>query len=118
MGRRLYVGNLPYKCTDEELTELFSRAGAVDNVRVMRDQATGRARGFAFVEMVSDDDAQKAISEFHQYQMEGRALVVNEARPPREQRLILLARGSRPNPSLRFRPGQLFKPGLSTTPLT
>ena len=81
MGRRLYVGNLPYKTTDEELTELFSRAGAVDNVRVMRDQATGRARGFAFVEMVSDDDAQKAISEFHQYQMDGRALVVNEARP-------------------------------------
>ena len=81
MGRRLYVGNLPYKTTDEELTELFSRAGQVDNVRVMRDQATGRARGFAFVEMVSDDDAQKAISEFHQFQMEGRALVVNEARP-------------------------------------
>lgn len=81
MGRRLYVGNLPYKCTDEDLTELFSRAGAVDNVRVMRDQATGRARGFAFVEMVSDDDAQKAINEFHQYQMDGRALVVNEARP-------------------------------------
>jgi cold-inducible RNA-binding protein len=81
MGRRLYVGNLPYKCTDEELTELFSRAGAVDNVRVMRDQATGRARGFAFVEMANDDDAQRAINEFHQFQMEGRALVVNEARP-------------------------------------
>ena len=81
MGRRLYVGNLPYKCTDEELTELFSRAGTVDNVRVMRDQATGRARGFAFVEMASDDDAQRAINELHQFQMEGRALVVNEARP-------------------------------------
>jgi RNA recognition motif-containing protein len=81
MGRRLYVGNLPYKCTDEELTELFSRAGAVDNVRVMRDQATGRARGFAFVEMATDEDAQKAINELHQFQMEGRALVVNEARP-------------------------------------
>lgn len=81
MGRRLYVGNLPYKATDEELTELFSRAGAVDNVRVMRDTATGRARGFAFVEMVNDEDAQKAIEEFHEYQMDGRALVVNEARP-------------------------------------
>lgn len=81
MGRRLYVGNLPYKCTDEELTELFSRAGTVDNVRVMRDQATGRARGFAFVEMTSDDEAQRAINELHQFQMEGRALVVNEARP-------------------------------------
>jgi cold-inducible RNA-binding protein len=81
MGRRLYVGNLPYKATDEDLTALFSRAGTVDNVRVMRDQATGRARGFAFVEMASDEDAQKAIDQFHQYQMDGRALVVNEARP-------------------------------------
>ncbi|MDH4063526.1 MAG: RNA-binding protein [Acidobacteriota bacterium] len=81
MGRRLYVGNLPYKTTDEDLNELFSRAGAVDNVRVMRDQATGRARGFAFVEMVNDEDAQKAIDEFHQYELDGRALVVNEARP-------------------------------------
>ncbi len=84
MGNRLYVGNLPYKATDEELTELFSRVGAVDNVRVMRDLATGRARGFAFVQMVSEEDAQKAIAEFHQYQMEGRALVVNEARPKPE----------------------------------
>jgi RNA recognition motif-containing protein len=81
MGRRLYVGNLPYRCTDEDLTALFSKAGAVDNVRVMRDQATGRARGFAFVEMATEEDAQRAITEFHQYQMEGRALVVNEARP-------------------------------------
>ena len=84
MGRRLYVGNLPYKTTDEDLTELFSRAGAVDNVRVMRDMATGRARGFAFVEMASDDDAQKAITEFHEFKMDGRALVVNEARPKPE----------------------------------
>lgn len=84
MGNRLYVGNLPYKATDEELTELFGRVGAVDNVRVMRDLATGRARGFAFVQMVSDEDAQKAIAEFHEYQMEGRALVVNEARPKPE----------------------------------
>jgi RNA recognition motif-containing protein len=81
MGTRLYVGNLPYKATEEDLTALFSRAGAVDNVRVMRDMATGRARGFAFVEMASEADAQKAISEFHQFQYEGRPLVVNEARP-------------------------------------
>ncbi|HVC20143.1 MAG TPA: RNA-binding protein [Vicinamibacterales bacterium] len=84
MGRRLYVGNLPYKATDEELNELFSRAGTVESVRVMRDMATGRARGFAFVEMATDEDAQKAISEFHEYQMEGRPLVVNEARPKPE----------------------------------
>ena len=84
MGRRLYVGNLPYSATEEQLTELFSRAGKVDSVRVMRDMATGRARGFAFVEMGSDDEAQKAISEFHEQQMDGRALVVNEARPKPE----------------------------------
>ena len=57
MGRRLYVGNLPYSATEDQLTELFGQAGKVDNVRVMRDMATGRARGFAFVEMVNDDDA-------------------------------------------------------------
>ena len=81
MGRRLYVGNLPYKATDQELTALFSRAGNVASVQVMKDMATGRARGFAFVDMASDEDAQKAIAEFHQYPLEGRALVVNEARP-------------------------------------
>jgi len=81
MGRRLYVGNLPYSATEDQLTELFARAGQVDNVRVMRDMATGRARGFAFVEMTSDQDAQKAVTELHEYQMDGRPLVVNEARP-------------------------------------
>lgn len=84
MGRRLYVGNLPFKATDEELLALFSRAGTVASARVMRDMATGRARGFAFVEMATDEEAQKAIAEFHQYQMDGRALVVNEARPRTE----------------------------------
>jgi len=84
MGRRLYVGNLPYSATEDQLTELFGRAGKVDSVRVMRDMATGRARGFAFVEMSNDDEAQKAINEFHEHQMDGRALVVNEARPKPE----------------------------------
>ena len=81
MGRRLYIGNLPYKATDEEMRELFSQAGAVANVQVMRDAATGRARGFGFVEMATEEGAQKAVEQFHQYQMQGRALVVNEARP-------------------------------------
>jgi RNA recognition motif-containing protein len=84
MGRRLYVGNLPYKTTDEDLNTLFSQAGPVESVRVMRDMATGRARGFAFVEMASDEVAQQAIAKFHEYQMDGRALVVNEARPKPE----------------------------------
>jgi RNA recognition motif-containing protein len=64
--------------------ELFSRAGKVDSVRVMRDMATGRARGFAFVEMSSDDEAQRAIAELHEYKLDGRPLVVNEARPKPE----------------------------------
>src|SRR5499426_4775330 len=84
MARKLYVGNLPFSAGEAELQELFAQAGAVDSVRVMRDMATGRARGFAFVEMANDDDAQKAITEFHEHQMEGRALVVNEARPKPE----------------------------------
>ena len=84
MGNRLYVGNLPYSTTDQELSELFSRAGAVESVRVMRDMATGRARGFAFVQMRTDEEAQKAISEFHQFDLQGRPLVVNEARPKPE----------------------------------
>src|SRR5438045_9005108 len=81
MGRRLYVGNLPYTTGEAELQELFSKAGNVESVRVMRDAATGRARGFAFVEMATDEEAQKAATDFNQYQMGGRALTVNEARP-------------------------------------
>ena len=81
MGRKLYVGNLPYQTGEAELTELFSRAGTVESARIMRDMATGRARGFGFVEMATDAEAQKAITELNEFQMEGRALVVNEARP-------------------------------------
>ncbi len=81
MGRRLYVGNLPYKATDEDLTSLFSTVGDVASARVMRDMATGRARGFGFVEMTTDEAAQKAIEKLHQHQMDGRAIVVNEAQP-------------------------------------
>jgi len=84
MGRRLYVGNLPYTTGETELQELFGRAGTVESVRVMRDAATGRARGFAFVEMSTDEEAKKAATEFNQYQLGGRALTVNEARPKPE----------------------------------
>lgn len=84
MGRRLYVGNLPYTTGETELQELFGRVGNVESVRVMRDAATGRARGFAFVEMATDEEAQKAAAEFNQYQMGGRPLTVNEAKPKPE----------------------------------
>ena len=84
MGRRLYVGNLPYSAGEAELQALFSQAGNVESVRVMRDMATGRARGFAFVEMSTDEEAQKAIHDFHEYELGGRGLTVNEARPKPE----------------------------------
>jgi RNA recognition motif-containing protein len=81
MGRKLYVGNLPYSAAEQDLQELFEKVGPVESVTVMRDMATGRARGFGFVEMATDEGAQKAITELHESQLGGRTLTVNEARP-------------------------------------
>ena len=81
MGRKLYVGNLPYTAAEQDLQELFEKVGPVESVTVMRDMATGRARGFGFVEMSTDEGAQKAITELHESQLGGRTLTVNEARP-------------------------------------
>ena len=81
MGRKLYVGNLPYETGETELQELFGQFGSVETVRIMRDMATGRARGFGFVEMTTDEEAQTAIVKLNEYQLGGRALTVNEARP-------------------------------------
>jgi cold-inducible RNA-binding protein len=81
MARKLYVGNLPYDTGEQDLESLFAAAGTVESVSVMRDMATGRARGFAFVEMASDEDAQNAITQFNNYSLGGRNLTVNEARP-------------------------------------
>jgi RNA recognition motif-containing protein len=81
MNRKLYVGNLAYETTESDLETLFSQSGAVETVRVMRDMATGRARGFAFVEMASEQDAQTAIAQLHEKAFGGRTLTVNEARP-------------------------------------
>jgi cold-inducible RNA-binding protein len=85
MGRKLYVGNLPYEVGESDLQTLFAAAGTVETVNVMRDMATGRARGFAFVEMGSDDEARSAITQFNDYSMGGRNLTVNEARPKPER---------------------------------
>ena len=84
MSRKLYVGNLPYETGEADLQDLFARSGSVESVKVMRDMATGRARGFAFVEMSTDEEAQKAITELNAYQLGGRSLTVNEARPKPE----------------------------------
>jgi RNA recognition motif-containing protein len=85
MGTKLYVGNLPFNTTENELQELFSQAGAVQEVTLMQDRFTGKSRGFAFVTMSSDEEAQNAISKLNGHSIEGRSLTVNEARP-RESR--------------------------------
>jgi len=81
MGAKIYVGGLPYATTDEEMSNLFSTHGTVQSARVITDKFTGKSRGFGFVEMGSDEEAQKAIQALHGTQMEGRTLTVNEARP-------------------------------------
>src|SRR5256714_11220789 len=81
MGTKLYVGNLSFNTTENELQELFSQAGTVQEVSLMQDKFTGKSRGFAFVTMGSDEDAQNAISKLNGQTVEGRALTVNEPRP-------------------------------------
>jgi RNA recognition motif-containing protein len=85
MGNRLYVGNLPFSTTAEDLQSHFAQAGTVVSAELVSDKFTGRSRGFAFVEMSNQDEANKAIAEFHGKDFQGRTLTVNEARP-REER--------------------------------
>src|SRR5512141_1974543 len=79
MAKRLYVGNLPYTVADDDLRSLFSQAGTVDSSQVMMERDTGRSRGFGFVEMATDADAENAIRMFDGYAMDGRQLRVNPA---------------------------------------
>jgi len=85
MGNKLYVGNLAYSVRDESLQEAFGQFGTVTSAKVMMDRETGRSKGFGFVEMGSDAEAQSAINGMNGQALEGRAIVVNEARP-REER--------------------------------
>ncbi len=85
MGKKLYVGNLPYSATDSEIRALFEQVGEIAEVTVITDRETGRSKGFGFVEMTTDEDAQEAIKRFNGYSMGARPLTVNEARP-REER--------------------------------
>ena len=85
MATRLFVGNLTYNSTENDLQDYFAQAGTVVSVDIMQDRATGRSRGFAFVEMSSQAEADKAVQMFHQKDFQGRTLTVNEARP-REDR--------------------------------
>jgi len=86
MGKNIFVGNLPFSVGEEQLQELFGQKGTVDSVTVMRDAYTGRSRGFGFVNMASDEEAQKAIEELNGYSLDERNLTVNEARPKRDRR--------------------------------
>lgn len=81
MSMKLYVGNLPFTVTDNELREMFAEAGNVSSAKVITDRATGQSRGFGFVEMETKLEGQKAISMFNSRTIEGRALTVNEAKP-------------------------------------
>jgi cold-inducible RNA-binding protein len=86
MGRKLFVGNLAFSVGETELKQLFEQKGGVESTAVMRDLDTGRSRGFGFVEMSTDEAAQKAITELNGFEVEGRNLTVNEARPKQERR--------------------------------
>ena len=86
MAKKLYVGGLPYATTDNELKEAFSKAGAVASAVIIMDKMSGRSKGFGFVEMSSDDDAQKAIDMWNGKDFAGRTLTVNEARPMEPRR--------------------------------
>ena len=81
MANKLYVGNLSYDVTSEQLTELFSKAGKAVDVIVITDRNTGRSKGFGFIEFASEKEAQKAIEMFNEQEFEGRKLIVSEARP-------------------------------------
>jgi len=84
MSKRIYVGNLSYQTTENDLSTLFEQVGQVESVNIITDRDTGRSKGFAFVEM-SSEDADKAIAQFNGTELDGRALTINEARP-REER--------------------------------
>ncbi len=81
MNKKLYVGGLPYAVTEDKLKEIFSAHGAVESARVITDRFTGRSRGFGFVEMTEDAEAQAAIDSLNGTELDGKTLTVNEARP-------------------------------------
>lgn len=85
MATKLYVGNISYQVSEDDLRGLFTQAGEVVSVKLITDPQTGRGRGFGFVEMATEEDAKKAISMFNGKEFEGRALTVNEARPQQKR---------------------------------
>ena len=88
MGKKLYIGNLPFSASEQGLSETFAQCGTVESVKIITDRDTGRSKGFGFIEMSTDEEAQEAIKKFDGTEFEGRALKVNEAKPmaPRQNR--------------------------------
>src|SRR6185437_13434698 len=88
MGKKLYIGNLPFAATEQVLSETFAQCGTVTSAKIITDRETGRSKGFGFVEMATDEEAQAVINTFNGADYDGRTLTVNEARPmaPRENR--------------------------------
>ncbi len=85
MNKKLFVGGLPFAMTSDDLKGVFSEAGTVEDAVVIMNRQTGRSKGFGFVEMSSEEEAQKAIEKFNGSELEGRKITVNEARPPKER---------------------------------
>ncbi len=81
MAKKLYIGNLPYSMNEEGLSQLFSQTGTVNSAIIIKDRETQRSRGFGFVEMNTDEEANNAIEKFNEKEVDGRKLIVNEARP-------------------------------------
>ncbi|OGJ52307.1 RNA-binding protein [Candidatus Peregrinibacteria bacterium RIFOXYB2_FULL_32_7] len=86
MSKKLFVGNIDWGTTQEELTALFSEYGAIEDCAILKDRETGRSRGFGFVTFTNDADGDNAVSKINGYELKGRALVVNEARPQEERK--------------------------------
>lgn len=85
MNKKIYVGNIDYNTTEDSLKDFFSKAGTVESATIVTDQRSGRSKGFGFVEMATEDEAEKAIEMFNGKMLEGREIKVAEARPRREQ---------------------------------
>ncbi|OGL47136.1 MAG: hypothetical protein A2149_04985 [Candidatus Schekmanbacteria bacterium RBG_16_38_11] len=86
MVSKLYVGNIPFQAEQNDLDELFKQAGNVISVKIVKDTTTGKSKGFGFVEMSSDEEAKKAVDMFNGHSFLGREIIVNKARPQREER--------------------------------
>ena len=85
MGKRLYVGNLPYSATEQDLLDKFSASGTVESAKLIADRDTGRSKGFGFIEMASDAEAQAAIDALNGTDYDGRPITVNEAKPQQKK---------------------------------